>query len=148
MSELDQVVDARRAVARAAPKLCPRDQLTDDVHDLAQPSELAVPVLERQAVFRRLELAKDEGPAVNAHRLEERRRDRLHAMLNAHDAFRLVRPRWLWMGETRGERRRTRLLQVEQPVAVRRCRSAHERDVALETQARGPRHAARDSSTS
>src|SRR5438552_13757353 len=60
MGKLDQLIDARRAIARATPQLCPRDEMSDRDHRFANSPELAVPVLDCEPVFSRLELAEHE----------------------------------------------------------------------------------------
>ncbi|GAB1436135.1 hypothetical protein MASR2M32_23790 [Sphaerotilus sulfidivorans] len=139
--------DQRIRVCRAAPPA--RAQLRPGQHPAQRHGELVQfrargggPV-ERDAVLGGLQLAQHARHVAQAHRVQPGHRHRLQPLLQRDDAGCGVRPgrlRHAVRGQQRLQRRRHRLLQVEQALAAVASLAAHQHHPARQAERAGAHH--------
>src|ERR1700687_5959344 len=91
--ERDEVIDGCRSLTPTTPQLRPRRYIAHCFHHGAKETGMAPRVAECQAILARLELTEHKPTTSDFHRIEQRGRDRLHAVLNSHNAIGLALPR-------------------------------------------------------
>ena len=91
-------------------------------------------VLQAQTIVGRLELVDDVTGAPDLLRVEQRGRDRLHALLDGHDPIGLALPSWLPDRFDSGQTRGCRLFYIEEGVAVATAIPSHQHDIPFQAE--------------
>src|SRR4029077_15777001 len=126
--EIDESVDVRSAFAAGRAKLVPCDDARAALDRRCKAARLGKKRVDLEAIFRRLELMKDEKCIQEEGRLEESRRTRLHQALHEDDALgRALGFKRFGRGR---HRRRPGRFDLEEKVAVRVSMPLDQGDVA------------------
>jgi hypothetical protein len=119
LTKRDQRIGICGTTTATAAQLVPGGDLSHGCHDFFQTTQLAVPMIQCDPVFARLQSAQHIGCGSEHYRLQKRHRNGLHAALHLDHTGRFRCPLGLRMRQMRRQRRGKCLFEVKQVISVR-----------------------------